>query len=169
MKKTLISAAIVAAVAFTQAANAQGFNSSTVNANASARIITPIQITSPTGLNFGDVVPSASAGTVVLTPAGGRSATAGATLGSGTGVATAAFNVTGQASAAYTIVLPVSATISSGSNNMTVGTFLSSIGTTGALNVGGTQSFNVGATLSVGASQATGTYTGTFPVSVNYN
>ncbi len=32
----------------------------------------------------------------------------------------------------------------------------------------GTLTFNVGATLTVKASQAPGTYTGTFPVTVNY-
>ncbi len=35
--------------------------------------------------------------------------------------------------------------------------------------VGGSDTFNVGATLNVGAAQASGTYSGTFAVTVNYN
>ncbi len=35
--------------------------------------------------------------------------------------------------------------------------------------VGGSDTFNVGATLNVGATQAAGTYSGTFDVTVNYN
>ncbi len=35
--------------------------------------------------------------------------------------------------------------------------------------VGGSDTFNVGATLNVGATQASGTYSGTFAVTVNYN
>ncbi len=35
--------------------------------------------------------------------------------------------------------------------------------------VGGSDTFSVGATLNVGAAQASGTYSGTFPVTVNYN
>ncbi len=34
--------------------------------------------------------------------------------------------------------------------------------------VAGSDTFNVGATLHVGATQAAGTYSGTFPVTVNY-
>jgi hypothetical protein len=39
----------------------------------------------------------------------------------------------------------------------------------GQLSAGGTQTLAVGATLTVGSSQATGSYSGSFDVTVNYN
>lgn len=166
MKKTLIGAAVVAAIAFTQAANAQ---SASTSFNVGARIVTPISIVKNTDMNFGDVVPSASAGTVVLTPAGVRSVTGGANLGNPGGTAAAAFTVSGQASSTYAITLPGTANITQGVNTMSVSTFTSSLGATGTLSAGGSQALTLGATLNVGATQAIGTYSGSFSVSVNYN
>lgn len=56
-------------------------------------------------------------------------------------------------------------TLSSGGNTMAIGSFTNNSG--GSLS-GGTDSFNVGATLTVGASQAAGSYSGTYTVTVNY-
>jgi Domain of unknown function (DUF4402) len=164
MKKTLIGAAIVAAVAFTQTANAQ---SASAPFAAKARIVTPISIAWVSDMNFGDVV--AGAGTVVLTPAGGRSVTGGTNLGNPLGVSAATFTVSGQANSTYSIGFPPAATIASGANTMNVGTFTSTPTPTGLLSAGGTQTLNLGATLTVAAAQATGSYTGNFNVSVNYN
>ena len=52
---------------------------------------------------------------------------------------------------------------------MTVDTFNHDAGATPSLPPGGSETFNVGATLNVGATQASGTYSGTFAVTVNYN
>lgn len=165
MKKTLIiGAAIVAAVTFTQAANAQ---SASAGFTANARIVTPISIVKVTDMNFGDVVPGA--GTVILTPAGGRSVTGSTNLGNTLGVSAATFTVSGQGSATYSIALPVAATIASSGNTMNVGTFTSTPTPTGTLSAGGSQTLALGATLTVVAGQATGTYSGPFSVSVNYN
>ena len=144
-------------------------NSANATASATARIVSPISLTKTADLNFGDVVSGASAGTVVVTPAGVRSAGGGATLGNATSVAAAAFTAGGQGSATYAITLPASASVTSGANTMTVNGFTSSPSGTGALNAGGSQPITVGATLNVGAAQATGTYTGTFSVTVTYN
>ncbi len=51
---------------------------------------------------------------------------------------------------------------------MTIDTFNHDAGATPTL-AGGSDTFNVGATLHVGATQAAGTYSGTFSVTVNYN
>jgi hypothetical protein len=163
MKKTLISAAIVAAVAFTQAANAQ---TASAPFTANARIVTPISIVKATDMNFGDVV--AGAGTVVLTTAGVRSTTGSTNLGNGVGVTAATFTVSGQANSTYAITLPGSANITGPGSPMSVGTFTSNPSGTGLL-TGGTQTLALGATLTVAAGQATGTYSGPFSVSVNYN
>lgn len=141
----------------------------TTSANASATIVTAISLSKTSDLDFGHVVASGSAGTVVMSAAGSRSATGGASLGNAGSAAAAAFTVSGQASATYAITLPSSATITSGGNNMTVNTFTSSPSSTGTLSAGGSQTLSVGATLQVGSSQATGSYTGSFNVTVAYN
>jgi len=146
----------------------------TASATATATIVTPIAITKDVDMNFGILsVQSTAGGTVVLTPAGVRSATGGVTLPADNGtVAPASFTVTGVDGYGYTITLPSSAlTITSGSNTMTVTNFTSDpSGANGSL-AGGTETLNVGATLNVSAAQPAGVYvSGTpFNVTVNYN
>ena len=168
MKKLIVLfAAVVLVAGLTSTVNAQV----TGTATGSATIITPIAIANAGNMNFGNVAVSATAGTVVLSPASVRSLTGGVTLPAVTGtVSAAAFTVTGLGSSTYSITLPTTYTITSGANNMTVSSFTSNPSGTGTLS-GGTQTINVGATLSVGASQAAGSYTNAtgFPVIVNYN
>lgn len=142
-------------------------NQDTASASASVEIVEAITITTVNNLHFGDVVAGATAGTVVVTDAGVRSATGGVTLGQDTDVAPATFTVTGDADGTYTIALPSSTTITSGADNMTVDVFTSNPDGTGTL-PGGTATLSVGATLNVGDSQPSGTYTGTFDVTVAY-
>src|SRR6185369_17010005 len=148
-----ILAVVLAAAALTLAANRPAAAQATTSANASATIVTAISLTKTADLDFGNVVASGSAGTVVLTAAGSRSVTGGASLGNTGSTAAAAFTVAGQASATYSVTLPASATITSGGNNMTVNTFTSSPSGTGTLSGGGSQTLSVGATLQVGVSQ----------------
>ena len=167
--KNLIAvfAAIVLVAGLTATANAQV----TGTATGSATVITPIAIANAGNMNFGNIAVSASAGTVVLSPASVRSITGGVTLPAVTGTVTAAaFTVTGLGSSTYSIQLPASYTITSGGNSMTVNAFTSTPSGTGTLS-GGTQTIQVGATLNVAASQAAGSYTNAtgFPVIVNYN
>ena len=167
--KVLATAAIV--IAFSNSSFAQA----TATASASATIITPITIVKNVDMNFGNVAVSASlAGTVVLAPAGTRTTggAGGVTLPSTTGtVAGADFTVSGQGSYTYAITLPSSATLSNGTNTMTVNAFTSVPSVTGTLTSGGTQDLKVGATLNVSAAQAAGLYTNAtgVPVTVNYN
>ena len=51
---------------------------------------------------------------------------------------------------------------------MTVNTFIGNPSSSGTLDSGGNGSLSVGATLTVGAGQTAGAYTGTFSVTVNY-
>lgn len=145
----------------------------TASATATATIVTPISITKDVDMNFGNVaVQSTTGGTVVLTPAGGRTRTAGVTLPTTTGTVTAAsFTVNGTGAYTYTITLPSSAhTISSGANTMTVTAFTSTPSGAGGQLSGGTQQLKVGATLNVGAAQPSGVYVSDTPfdVTVNY-
>ena len=117
-------------------------------------------------MDFGTMLTTGTAGTVTVTPAGARSSVNVDLFG---GLPSAAsFDVTGEAGQAYFITLPSSTILSSGANTMTVDTFNHDAGATPTL-VGGSDTFNVGATLNVGATQASGTYSGTFAVTANYN
>ena len=155
------------------AVNAALFAQASATATATAVIVGPIGISNTANMNFGNVAVGASPGTVVLTPAGGRTPTGGVTLPATTGtVAAAAFTVTGAAGYTYAITLPSAAlTISSGANSMTVDNWTSNPTPTGTLDGGGSQALTVGATLHVSGSQAAGNYTSATPftVTVNYN
>jgi hypothetical protein len=149
---------------------------STASAIATATIITPIHIDWVSDMNFGNLaVQTGTAGTIILTPAGTRTAYLGVTATAALGgtITAAAFNVTGQGSATYSISLPSTYTITrtGGTETMTVNTFTSSPATPGTLSAGGSQALTVGATLNVAAGQVAGVYTnGTgFDVTVNYN
>ncbi len=130
------------------------------------KIFAPISISSSGDLDFGTMVPTGTAGTVTVTPAGARSSVDVDLFG---GVpAAASFDVTGEGSTNYSLTFPSSATLTSGGDTMTVDTFTDDAGASPTLS-SGSDTFNVGATLHVGATQASGTYSGTFSVTVNYN
>jgi hypothetical protein len=145
----------------------------TASASSTATIVTPIAISKTVDMNFGNVAVSATAGTVVLAPAGTRTKTGGVTLPVVNGTVTAAsFNVTGEGNYTYSITLPTSdLTLNrTAGGNMIVNAFTSTPSGTGAL-TSGAQTLKVGATLNVKALQAAGTYTSAsnFDVTVNYN
>jgi len=169
MKKlTKLFALSIVMLSFAASTFAQGV---TASASATATIITPIAIAKNVDMNFGNVAVNASAGTVLMTPAGVRSVTGGCTLPTPVGTVTAAsFTVTGLAAATYTITLPAVATTITAVTNMTVDTWTSTPTPTGTL-TGGTQTLTVGATLHVAGSQLAGVYTSATPfnVTVNYN
>jgi spore coat protein U-like protein len=152
----------------------------TATANASATIVQDLTIEKTNDLNFGVVIPSSSASSFILAPAGGLTISVGSVsqiLGDQTAASpeAAAFEVTGSGISIFTISLPTSIDITNTNDDtMTVDTFTSSLpvagvtlgGVLGDLSV--TEDFTVGAKLNVGADQAAGLYTGTFDVTVNY-
>ena len=137
---------------------------------ANATIIAPITITANLTLEFGQIVTGTGVSVVRITPAGVRSLVSGdASLAGGTNRA-ATFDITGEPSTTYAITLPAgSATLTSGGDTMTVDTWTSNPTPTGTLSGGGTETISVGADLNVGASQASGSYTGTYTMTVDYN
>jgi hypothetical protein len=153
--------------------NTSVFAQVTATATASATIITPISIVKTADLVFGNVAINSSLGTVVINPAGSRSATGGVTLPATAGtVSAASFTVSGEAGYTFSITLPSGATSidDDASHTMTVDNWVSDPTSTATLS-GGTSTVNVGATLNIGANQAAGVYTSDTPfnVTVNYN
>lgn len=122
------------------------------------------------GLSFGSFVAN-TGGSITVSTASGRSKTGSLFLMPQSSGTAAQFTVSGTAEAIYAITLPADETVflSSGSHSMAINGFTSSPSGTGKLPLGGTQPLNVGATLTVGSAQAPGSYTGSFPVTLNYN
>jgi len=139
----------------------------TATGNANAQIITALSIAEATQLDFGMIAAGTNADTVQLSAAGVR--TAGSNLQVAGVAAAAAFTVTGQGNLPYNITLPtlITVTLSGGGATMDVDGFASTPSGNGTLSAG-TQTVNVGATLHVGASQAVGTYTGTYVLTAVY-
>lgn len=122
-------------------------------------------------LSFGTFV-ATSAGTVAVAPDGSRAQTGGVFVLNQGGLAAAAqFSVHGKANATYAITLPADNTVAMSDgkgHSMTVKAFTSNLSGLNILSKNGNGQFNIGATLNVAASQARGSYTGTFAVIVNY-
>jgi hypothetical protein len=159
--------AAAAVVGFASNANAQSSDDAT--ATAYARIISPIEITNQSGLQFGSMV--ADAGTVTIAPNDARTSTPSSMIvAQGASANAADFTVTGEVGYTFAITLPANGTvtITNGTDLLEVNNFTSSIGLTGTL-TGGTSNFSVGGTLTVEATDSTGDYEGDFDVTAAYN
>lgn len=164
----LVALAIGGLTALTASdANAQA--SDTQSANINALINNPIVLANTSDLEFGTITPSTVATTVIIDPTGTVNG-ASTAIGLG-GVPTAAgFDVSGLSNQTYAVTLPTNGTITLAGPGtaMAVDDFLDDA--TGTISPGGgPDSFGVGATLTVGANQAAGAYTGSFDVTVSYN
>ena len=142
---------------------------------ASAIILTPISVTGA-ALHFGSATDSGAGGTVVMTAGGVRSTTGATTAVTGgaleqagiitvTAANNAAINLT---MAATSIVVTNGTAQTMAVNAFHVGTDAAGPGPIASTLVGTTGAYNLGGTVTVGAAQATGTYTGTYTVNVNY-
>ena len=173
MKKILILSSLIALFASNQSFAA------TTSGTSNVKIVPVIVLTAGAPLEFGSIATTGTAGSVtinasnlaanpLITPANSLTLVSGATRSAGV------FSVTGEASVSYTVTLPGSAVTLAGSGSasghtVSVGTF-NFIAGTGArtFSAVGADSFSVGATLSVGANQDPGPYTGTYTVIANY-
>lgn len=132
---------------------------------------TAISISNTQALGFGKFA-AGSGGSVTVSPSGARSATGSVALLSSSGGAAAQFTVSGDANFTYAISLPANGTVvltKNGGQTMSVNNFSSSPSPAGQLSALSKQTVSVGATLSVGSNQATGAYTGSFTVMVDYD
>jgi len=167
MKSILRTAA--AGVAIASLGIASAASAATDTANAEAEIIAALDVTLDTTrntLDFGTIAESGSGGTLALTPAG--AATCGSGLVCSGTTETPNFDIDGEAGAAVNISLTsANITLTSGANSMPVA--LTTSAATLVLNGSGVGTFDVGGTLTVGANQAVGVYTGQLEVNVVYN
>ena len=174
-----LSAALASVVALAGAGLVSNAHAAAATSTATSVVIAPIAITAPAVLSFGRFAHGAG-GSVTISNSGVRTSS-GVILSSTSSVQTAArFDVTGDGSATYAIthsgatVLSDSAIIPNTmalatTSDLTGGNVTTGNVATGTLTTGGTQSIFVGGTLTVGANQVAGTYTGAVTVTVEYN
>jgi hypothetical protein len=177
-KRAVLSATVLL-FASARMLTAQASPSQTATTQVSARVFTPLAITSNEALRFGNLYSPFTAKAIAWTDnaaSGGR----------------ARFTITGEGSAELALSITVPANISAGANNIPLSalelrhgtTDADASGTVVALNTGTANTLNVtmgGAaassqsyflrirgTATPAASQAAGSYTGTISVAVNY-
>ncbi len=131
---------------------------------ASAEIVPNISITNTSNLSFGGIVPDgAAAGTVTITPGGAVTSTVVALIAPLAN--RAEFAVAGDPGQTYAPTVDGTVNLTGNGDDMLVTlTFASN----SLLDGNGDDTIFVGGTLPVGIAQATGTYSGTFNVTVNY-
>lgn len=144
---------------------------------STATVIQPIAIAKSADLVFGDFARGAG-GTVTVATDGTRTASGPILSTAGATPTAAKFDVTGNADSTYSIsISPAAALTDSVStetmslsvfNDLTAGGATSGTVTSGTL-TSGAQSIYLGGELTVGATQAAGTYTGDVTVTVEYN
>ena len=140
--------------------------------SAGVTIVTPIAVQQVTALNFGSIaLNSTAAGTMTLSTTNVRTppGSIDAVTSGGQTPAAAQFSVSAQSGYTYAVTLPSSATLSSGTNTVTVNAFTTGSSLSSLTATGSAQTYTVGATLNVPANAAAGTYTGTFTVTAAYN
>jgi hypothetical protein len=166
MKKLVLLAVVLIGI------TATSFAQATATANASATILPKVSVQKNNDLNFGGIYTGATGGTVVIAAQDGNVTRTGtASMNSGTGNA-AKFTISGMANAPVTVVLPGTILNLTGAGVPMPYTLATNItpGTGGALAAfldwQGNYTFWVGGTLTVGATQAPGTYSGSFTMTV---
>lgn len=163
MKKSLLLTATIIALSASTAAYAIS-----VTGNANAVIKATISATETQRMNFGTISSAATAGIVKISPAGSVSSSTNdfyATPSPNAGI----FSITAEPSTQLTVSF-TNGTLTSGANSMALSNFTTTSSpasnttapTTGALTL------NVGADLAIGAAQASGSYVGTYNVTLSY-
>lgn len=162
--------ALLAAMATPAAAQ-----SASASASATTTILQPLTISKSSDLGFGSIVKptGTTASTVSVSAAGSRTITGGnAAAADGQGVSNAAFVIDGEGGRQFSITVPASFNMVSGTNTLKV-TTSKSTGATGALSGSlgsqGSLSLGVGGSFKVSKTTPSGAYVGAFQVTVAYN
>jgi Mat/Ecp fimbriae major subunit len=161
MKKTILAGAAAIVAMSSTAAFAD-----TKSATATIQVLGAVQLTKFADLDFGTVAADSASGTVAL-PTTSNTRTCNVVTCVGTTAARARFQVT-AATNGYVIAITNSPTASltgpGAAMNLTLATSASTI----TFNSAALQDIFVGGTLTVGANQVAGTYSGTFNVTAEY-
>jgi len=165
MKKLLISAGALAALALSTPALA----ANTASANATVNIVSPLSLVNNTGLNFGTVVGPFSGEQIHVDATGTRDpCPATVTCSGNASVSAASFTATGTAGQALVLTIPNSVTLN-GSVSGTLSVDLSGDKPANpTLDAGGSATFAIGGVLTIPNGTVDGVYSNTFDVTANY-
>jgi len=161
---------LVIAAAFLAIAVAPGMaKADAATASAAATVVAPISISKTSDLEFGTVASTGTAGTVTVSTTGTRTSS-NVDLLAGATPAAAAFTVSGQANATYSVSMPTTTTLTGGTSGEQINATLSNDATgSPSLSGAGAGTLHVGGVLAIGANQTPDSYTGSFQVTVAYN
>lgn len=142
----------------------------TGSATATVVTVRPLTLVKTDDLDFGSLIPSASAGTVIINPTtDGRTTTGGVTVAGGSPSA-AKFVALGLINVFSNVTLPTSITLArtGGGASMTVNAITTNGPPTRVFAGTSILDVRVGGTLNVAANQQAGDYSGQFTVTVVY-
>jgi hypothetical protein len=167
MKKILISAGALAALALSTPAFAAATNQAT--AQAFINIVSPITVTKNADLNFGTIVGPFSGEVVHVDSTGARTCPATLTC-SGATVAAASFTVSGTAGQNIVLTLPTTPITMNGSVSGTLSLDVTGDepATSQTLDASGNYTFGIGGKVTIPTGTADGLYTGDIDVTANY-
>jgi len=153
----------------------KAYGQTSINANATAHVISALTATELAQLNFGRFSPETQGGKVILTPEGIRTAQGTVVLGGGA-ANSASFYLTGEYEATFSISLPSGpATLTNALNAKTMQVTDWQSNPAPGIGIGkltgGGMTVQVGAVLNVGDMNANpvGIYTGIYAITFSYN
>lgn len=139
--------------------------------DAQAEILEQIALTQVSGLDFGTIIPSATAGRIIVRRNNNNCVARGGVTLVGTDCQRGEFLITGPSRQRVRITLasaPITLTQQSGTATMVMDRVRINGNRNKRLNGAGQRTFYVSGRLQVGANQAPGVYDGTFDVTVDY-
>jgi len=166
MKKLSIVAPLVVSLGLLSAVTANA-----VEGIATVQIVDAIAITAVNPLSFGQIIAGSGASSITLGLDNQLAVTGTAVLAGGTH-SLGSFDVTGGFGTHYTVTLPATATLYSGTDLLSITSFSSNPSAgAGVLDSSGEQTVFVGGVLlvPVAVTTPTGLYSGVFDVTVAYN
>lgn len=158
-----IKAALASSVLAASVMSATAAHADTASADASANILQQVSVTNTADLDFATIVSAPTGSTVVVSSAGAVTCN-GDLVCSGTATA-AGFSVSGTTGETVDVDVDASVTLTNADGDTMSASLSPSVST---ILLAGGDSFTVGGTLSVGADQADGAYSGSFDVDVDY-
>lgn len=169
MKKIIALSVLIALAAIMPSRLFAADPTATASGEIYAEMLSSYAITKGSSLNFGKLIPTSTAGTVVVNAAGTSATEANVVKAAGHTFSAASFTISSAVDVNWSVASIASQTLTHETNTektMSVTAF--TLSTTSG-NTVTNKTFTVGATLNVGANQEIGKYTGSFPVTVTFN
>ena len=149
-----------------------GSATSSLSSSPSITVYRPIAVSSTANMAFGSIVkPATGSGTVTLSN-GNVLTTSSGTILTSTSHTVAGFSVTGEGGEAFTLTVPTTFVMTSGTNSLTVSTLPTASGTqtlSSSVGSAGSLTLAVGGTFPISTATVNGAYTGNLVVTVAYN